>query len=79
MVVTVGVVAEVLEGAAEAVMVEVVVAVSGEAAAVVEALEAVMEAAAAVVSDPAGTRFSPTTRSMSPAFPSTSQKMISHR
>ena len=77
MVVTVVVVAEVLEEAAEAVMVEVVVEVLGEAAAVV-ALEAVMEAAA-VVSDPAGTRFSPTTRSTSPAFPPTSQKMISHR
>ena len=75
--VTVVVVAEVLEEAAEAVTVEVVVAVLGEAAAVVEALEAVMEAA--VVSDPAGTRFSPTTRSTSPAFPPTSQKMISHR
>ena len=78
MVVTVVVVAEVLEEAAEAVTVEVVVAVLGEAAAVVEALEAVM-VAAAVVSDPAGTRFSPTTRSTSPAFPPTSQKMISHR
>ena len=77
MVVTVVVVAEVLEEAAEAVTVEVVVAVLGEAAAVVEALEAVMEAA--VVSDPAGTRFSPTTRSTSPAFPPTSQKMTSHR